>query len=280
MSLVARPAPEQHEERLARARAALGAAERSASRWGGRIDRTALRSVGGPAPSAEPEQPAAEEELGGTRLPVPGPLAPLFPGAGLRAGSSVAVEGAAGTSLLLALAVAATGEDAWCAIAGMPDLGLRSALDAGLDPRRLALAPAEGEQRAQVLSALADGVGVLVLGPDLDLAPALWRSLLGRARAADTLVLAARPPGRADLALDSVPLAWQGLGRGSGRLRRRRLRVSSRGRGIAGQRTTEVLLPQVGGMIAAAPSPLATPTRVDIAPAAPGLTLHTRQKAG
>ncbi|ACU85404.1 hypothetical protein FM106_25180 [Brachybacterium faecium] len=236
---------EDLEQRLSRARAALGAAERSAARWGGRIDRTALRGE-------NLEQGSADDGLG-TRLSVPAPLSTLFPRGSLRAGSSVALEGTATTSLLLSLAVAAAGEDSWCAIAGMPDLGLRSALDAGLDPCRLALAPAEGEQRPQVLSALADGVGVLVLGPDLELAPALWRSLLGRARTADTLVLAAAPPGRADLTLRAAPQGWTGLGQGSGRLRRRRLEVTAEGRGIAGHRTAQVLLPQVGGMIAEAP---------------------------
>ena len=166
----------------------------------------------------------------------------------------MALEGAASTSLLLSLAVAAAGEDSWCAIAGMPDLGLRSAMDAGLDPCRLALAAADGEQRPQVLSALADGVGVLVLGPDLDLAPALWRSLLGRARTADALVLAAAPPGRADLTLRSTARGWSGLGQGSGRLRRRRLEITAEGRGIAGHRSAEVLLPQVDGMLAAVPA--------------------------
>lgn len=238
---------EDREERLSRARAALGAAERSAARWGGRIDRTALQ------PSARPVSEAEDDGLG-TRLPVPGPLRTLFPRGSLRAGSSVALEGAASTSLLLSLAVAAAGEDSWCAIAGMPDLGLRSAMDAGLDPCRLALAPADGEQRPQVLSALADGVGVLVLGPDLDLAPALWRSLLGRARTADTLVLAAAPPGRADLTLRSTARGWSGLGQGSGRLRRRRLEITAEGRGIAGHRSAEVLLPQVDGMLAAVPA--------------------------
>ena len=92
-----------------------------------------------------------------------------------------------------------------------------------------------------------------LLGPDLDLAPALWRSLLGRARTADTLVLAAAPPGRADLTLRAAPQGWTGLGQGSGRLRRRRLEVTAEGRGIAGHRTAQVLLPQVGGMIAEAP---------------------------
>lgn len=238
---------EDREERLSRARAALGAAERSAARWGGRIDRTALQ------PSARPVSEAEDDGLG-ARLPVPGPLRTLFPRGSLRAGSSVALEGVASTSLLLSLAVAAAGEDSWCAIAGMPDLGLRSAMDAGLDPCRLALAPADGEQRPQVLSALADGVGVLVLGPDLDLAPALWRSLLGRARTADTLVLAAAPPGRADLTLRSTARGWSGLGQGSGRLRRRRLEITAEGRGIAGHRSAEVLLPQVDGMLAAVPA--------------------------
>ena len=242
---------EDREERLSRARAALGAAERSAARWGGRIDRTALQ------PSARPVSEAEDDGLG-TRLPVPGPLRTLFPRGSLRAGSSVALEGAASTSLLLSLAVAAAGEDSWCAIAGMPDLGLRSAMDAGLDPCRLALAAADGEQRPQVLSALADGVGVLVLGPDLDLAPALWRSLLGRARTADTLVLAAAPPGRADLTLRSTARGWSGLGQGSGRLRRRRLEITAEGRGIAGHRTAEVLLPQVDGMLAAVPAAAST----------------------
>src|SRR5690625_3854811 len=219
---------EDREERLARARAVLGTAERSAARWGGRIDRTALRSLSATESSTPaPPRPVEADESVGTRLPVPSPLAELFPRASLRAGSSVAIDGAATTSLLLALAAAAVGEEAWCAIAGMPDLGLRSALDAGLDPCRLAITPADGEQRPQVLSALADGVGVLVLGPDLELAPALWRSLLGRARTADTLVLAAAPPGRADLTLRAAPQGWTGLGQGSGRLRRRRLEVTA-----------------------------------------------------
>lgn len=266
------------EDRLARARAALGAAERSAARWGGRIDRTALsaeapsasgadRSPGGrggprglvPAPVPAPvpperlEQPAAAPDAH-SRRPLPAALAPLVPYGSLRAGSSVAVTGTGSTSLLLALASAAAGTDAWCAIAGMPDLGLRAALDAGLDPCRLAILPDAGEQRAQVLSALVDGVGVVLLGAELPLTPALWRTLLGRARTHDTLVLAATPPGRADLHLQASCRGWTGLSAGSGRLRRRRLAITSEGRGIAGQREAEVLLPQVRGMIEAVPS--------------------------
>lgn len=280
-------------EKLARARAALGAAERSAARWGGRIDRTALRSTGGlgrtgetvpadgpapapgpvpsgalggptglvpsPRPEAEPDgaAPRAQEALapddGHARLPLPEALAPLVPHGSLRAGSTVAVTGTASTSLLLALAATAAGQDAWCAIAGLPDLGLRAALDAGLDPCRLAIVPDAAEQTAPVLSALVDGVGVVVLGPHLRLAPALWRTLAQRARTRDALVIAAAPPGSADLQLETTALGWEGLGVGSGRLRRRRLAVAAAGRGIAGRRGVEVLLPEVRGMVGVLP---------------------------
>jgi hypothetical protein len=267
-----------YEDRLARARAALGAAESSAAKWGGGIDRTALggpagfggpTDLGGPtglvprtpsaAPSAGPhtadaETPEPAPTGPGERLPLPPALAPLAPHGSLRAGSTVAVAGSGSTSLLLAVAATAAGEDGWCAVAGMPELGLRAARDAGLDLTRLALAPASSAQQqpqlAQVLTALVDGVGVLVLGPQLQLTPALWRSLTGRARGHDTLVLAAQPPGRADLALEVTGQQWQGLSRGSGRLRSRRMRLRSHGRGIAGERETEVLLPDVHGALA------------------------------
>ena len=264
MSATAQEMTAPQAERLARARAVLGTAEQRAARWGGRIDRTALRAVPRSAPEETPE-------VLGSRLPVPAPLRPLFPATGLRAGSALALTGTGTTSLLLSLAVAAVGEDSWCAIAGMPDLGLRSALDAGLDPCRLALAPGP-DLSPQALSALVDGVGVLVLGLDLQLAPALWRSLLDRARTADTLVLAAAPPGRADIQLESRTRTWSGLGAGSGRLRRRLLQVTSQGRGIAGQRSVEVLLPEVRGTIA----PAATS-----APAVSGRpVLHAVRRAG
>src|SRR5699024_12721447 len=115
----------------------------------------------------------------------------------------------------------------------------------------------------------------LVLGPDPALAPALWRILLDRSRTADSLVLAAAPPGRADLTLRAVGQGWGGLGRGSGRLRRPRLEITAEGRGIAGQRTAEVLLPRVDGMIAAVPAradgtarPAAVGERLQLLPSA------------
>lgn len=264
--MTAQQAPTR-QDRLARARAVLGAAEARALRHGGRINRTALRPAGDrsgtlslvPTTSGTPEYSDAPTHTGavdpGRSRPLPEALAPLVSSGALRMGSSVAVDGAAGSSLLLALAAAAAGESAWCAIAGMGDVGLRCALDAGLDPARTVVAPALREHRDRVLSALVDGVAVLVLGPDLELTAGLWRTLTDRARIRDAIVLAAAPPGRADLRLVCESSTWTGLGSGSGRLRQRRVQVSAQGRGIVDRRTADVLLPQVRGVLAAVPLP-------------------------
>src|SRR5262244_1890172 len=79
---------------------------------------------------------------GSGSLPVPGslPVLPALSGllpAGLPRGSVIAT-GAWGL-LCLALAAAASGAGAWCAIAGLPALGVAAAAGAGLDPDRLLL---------------------------------------------------------------------------------------------------------------------------------------------
>jgi hypothetical protein len=256
-------------DRLERARAALTAAEAAAARWGGGTDRSAWgrgREAPGPAPTspAAPAAPGAAPERTPARsgaapdptgavLPVPAALVPLLP-QGLRAGSSVRVEGS--SALLLALAAAATGQERWCAVVGMADLGLRSAVEAGLDPTRLALVPDPGEAPGPILSALVDGVGVVVLGPGIALPPALSRSLLDRARTRDALVLAAAPalPVRTDHLLRAAPGRWEGLGGGHGRLRARRTLITATGRSTGGrERVVEVLLPGPVGALAAVP---------------------------
>lgn len=313
-----RPAQGSREERLARARAALGAAERTTARLGGRIDRTAF-SVGGTSGPGAPSGPGESAGLGGptgivgsvgpggasrrtstadtdagassvhtvadhARVPLPPPLAPLAPHGSLRAGSTVAVDGSCSVSLMLAMAAAAAGEDGWCALAGMPDLGLRAARDAGLDLERLAIAPATGveemPQLPQVLSALVDGVGVLVLGPRLRLTASLWRSLTDRARAHDTLVLAAAPVARADLHLRAEAESWEGLGRGTGRLRRRTLRVSAAGRGIPEGRAVDVVLPEVHGLLAEVPAAVRTVPEIAVPDQAVPAPLRVIRRAG
>lgn len=70
-------------------------------------------------------------------LEVDASLAALLPRGGLRRGETVTVVGS--TSLALTLLSRAPGERAWCAIGGVPTLGLAAAAEAGLDLERLAL---------------------------------------------------------------------------------------------------------------------------------------------
>jgi hypothetical protein len=72
-------------------------------------------------------------------IQMPPPLCDMLPGRGLRRGSTVAVRGS--TSMLLAMAAAATRAGCWCAVVGMPNLGLVAADELNVDLERLALVP-------------------------------------------------------------------------------------------------------------------------------------------
>ena len=176
---------EDREQRLSRARAAL-AAERSAARWGGRIDRTALRSSpqsvddaddGGLAPGCRCRDhwrrcsraaacgPAARWRSRARRAP-----RCCCPSQSPRRGRTPGARSPACPTW----ACAPPWTRGWTPAASP-------------SPRRRATSA------PRCSPPWPTGWARVVLGPDLDLAPALWRSLLNRARTADTLVLAVVP---------------------------------------------------------------------------------------
>ncbi|WP_448071851.1 hypothetical protein [Georgenia yuyongxinii] len=161
-------------------------------------------------------------------LPVPGVLAPLFPGGALARGSVVQVTGS--TSVLLALAGAAGADGAWCALAAMPDVGWRAAAAAGLALERVAVVPTPGPDAAAVVGALVDGFDVLVVGR----CPALGerdRRLLGsRLRTRGAVLLTTHPWPGAQLVLRATAQSWDGLGQGWGHLAGQELTVRATGR--------------------------------------------------
>src|SRR5262249_28977800 len=106
-------------------------------------------------------------------------LAGLLP-AGLPRGSVIAT-GAWGL-LCLALAAAASGAGAWCAIAGLPALGVAAAAGAGLDPDRLLLVPDPGAGWPQVVATLLDGCDLILLRPPSPPSAAVARKLESVAR--------------------------------------------------------------------------------------------------
>jgi hypothetical protein len=193
-------------------------------------------------------------------LPVESRLARLLPGGGLRRGSTVAVtpgaapaggSGAAAgaTTLLLNLIAVASAEGAWCAVVGLPDLGMAAAAEAGVELSRLALVPRPGPDWAAVVAALLDGVDIVVAATPGPVRATVTGRLGARARQRGSVLV---PYGRwegVDLTLAVTGAEWHGLGLGRGRLRGRELDVTASGRGAATlTRRTTLTLPAESGL--------------------------------
>jgi hypothetical protein len=201
---------------------------------------------------------ASEQTKGSVEqtLPLSAALRPLFPQGGLRRGSTISVLSGS-TTLLFTLLAEASSAGSWCAVVGLPRLGLVAAAEAGLALERLALVPAPGPDWASVVAALVEGVDVVVLATPGGVSAQLGGRLTARARQRGAvLVSIGRWPG-ADLVLEATDTTWHGLGQGRGRLRSREMDVTAHGRGAA-TRTRRVRLRF------AAPSSVSTRPRVDV----------------
>lgn len=213
-------------------------------------------------------------------FPIPSALSGVLPARGLRAGSSLAVSGPCASSLALSVAAAAMGSEHWCALVGMPHVGLGALDSLGLDATRTALVPALGPRPAVSLAALVDGISILVLGADLELSAATWRALSARARTQRSLLIRVQPRSfevsahaRCDLELGSAGVQWTGLAHGSGRLRFRTAFAHAAGRGILGTgKRTAVRVPALSGALS--PLPCSSPrVAIDREVRRPALTL-------
>jgi hypothetical protein len=201
--------------------------------------------------------------VAGRTLPVPAPLAPLFPSGSLRRGTTTVVSGQPGhgaTTLALALLGAASAAGSWCAAVGLPDPGVVAAAGLGLDLRRVVFVPHPGPGWAEAAGDLLSGVdAVLVRPPGRARLPAA-RHLIARARdrqAALVVLLegAGSWPEGGDLSLAVGAVEWEGVGRGHGYLRGRRAEVRVSGRRAAGRVTDcSLWLPADSGAVATAES--------------------------
>jgi hypothetical protein len=188
-------------------------------------------------------------------LPVPGTLGELLPGASLRRGEVVAVQGATGagaTSIALAFAAAATATGEWAAAVGVElsgprapgDLGAAAALEAGVALERLAVVRRVPPARwAAAVAALLDGVSLVVAEVPRYARAGDARRLVARARErAAVLVPLCGPgvswPADAALRLRAEGGPWPGLEPGEGLLAERAVRVHVEGRGEAGRPRT------------------------------------------
>jgi hypothetical protein len=186
-------------------------------------------------------------------LPVLGALQPLLPDAGLRRGTVVAVEGAAATSLALALAAGASAAGSWVGVVGLPSLGLAAAAELGVALERLVLVapPAPGEW-AMVAATLVDAFDVVLAGPPRHASAGLARRLQARVRDRGAVLCTVRATGgtEPDLTLVATTVDWQGLEPGAGRLQARRVEVRATGRRAAARpRVATLWLPDATGAV-------------------------------
>jgi len=198
--------------------------------------------------------------LDSRELPTHDALTALLPGGMLAAGSAYSVDGAGSTTLALALAQGPSAAGSWCAVVGMPDLGVPAAIGLGIDPDRLVLVPHPGEQWLSVVSALIDVVSVVIVRPPVrtpggqrmprvgDAAASRMSSRLRQREA--VLVAVGEWPGTS-ARLTAGEASWSGIGSGFGHLAGRQVTVSSTSRSWEGRtRSRRLWLPGPDGVVA------------------------------
>ncbi|HEU5355258.1 MAG TPA: hypothetical protein VFU65_12375 [Actinocrinis sp.] len=222
-----------------------------------------------PAPATISHSPSSSLSLS-ISVPVPEPLAGLLPG-GLRRGEAAALATKNQGPDFLALALLAESLKAglWCAVIGVPELGLAALTgllgsaaqrQAALD--RLILVAEPGEQWAEITATLADGVDLLLTRPVTPVRAEIAQRVdarLRKGRSAGTrhsaalLVLGGWPTAR--LALRIARMDWTGLDgfgatAGTGHLTAGRATVVAQGRATAGRpRVARLWLPDATGAV-------------------------------
>jgi hypothetical protein len=154
----------------------------------------------------------------------------LLPGGALAAGGRYQVAGS--TTLALALLQGPSAAGAWCAVVGVPDIGIEAAAGLGIDLERLVLVPHPGQQWMNVVSALVDVVSVVLVKPPVRdgrsrVPEAAAGKLAARLRQREAVLVALGEWPQADAALSISESAWAGLGSGFGHLTARQVTVGS-----------------------------------------------------
>ena len=163
-------------------------------------------------------------------LPTNPALVDLLPGGALTAGSAYSV--ADSTTLALSLLQAPSAAGAWCAVVGMPDLGVEAAAGLGLDLERLVLVPHPGEQWLSVVSALVDVVSIMLVRPPVrdgrvSVSHGSASKLASRLRQREAVLVSLGDWPGAQARLTVTSSNWSGLGSGFGHLTGRQVTVSS-----------------------------------------------------
>ncbi len=162
-------------------------------------------------------------------LPVLPVVSGLLQEGGLRRGCVVAVERSGLLCMTVAAGVSAAG--GWCAVVGMPQLGVLAAADVGVDVDRLLLVQDPGPRWPQVVAALLEGCELVLLRPPARPPAQVARRLAAHARRSGGALVVAGSWDGANLSLRVTRSQWVGADAGHGRLRGRRAQVVAGGSG-------------------------------------------------
>lgn len=170
------------------------------------------------------------QKLDTRALPTHEAFADLLPGGALAAGGAYAV--AESTTLALGLLQGPSAAGAWCAVVGVPDLGVEAAAGLGVDLDRLVLVPHPGDQWLSVVSALVDVVSVILVRPPVRdgrvrIGEAAASKLASRLRQREAVLISLGDWPRHDARLSITASDWAGIGAGFGHLSARQVTVSS-----------------------------------------------------
>lgn len=163
----------------------------------------------------------------------------------LQAGSSYSVDS---MSLAMALMAGPSADGAWCGVVGTAELGLEAAAAAGVELRRTILVPDPGESWLEVVAALVDVLGVVVLRAPAHVAPKDVSRMSARLRQRGGILIAYGDWPRSDARLSLRDIEWVGVGRGHGHLQARQVTVEVQ-RGTAPARRGRLWMPDASQVI-------------------------------
>jgi hypothetical protein len=158
------------------------------------------------------EAPGMSERV----FPVSQAVQGLFPDGGLRRGVIYECEPSA--SLIWSLLSEASNQGVWCALVGLPDVGVAAAEDMGVNVDRVVLVPTPGHQWLSVIAALSDVVGIVVVGAVSAPSERMLSTLAGRLREREVTLLVTSSWPRTEARVSVSAHQWQGLGQGHGML--------------------------------------------------------------
>lgn len=192
----------------------------------------------------------------GAGLPVHAALEPLV-GRTLLPGAAYSVGGG---SLLLALLAEPSKAGSWCAVVGIPELGIEAARNAGIRLERLILVPDPGRRWLLVVAALAEAASVVAVKPATRVKDEDALRLAARFRDRSTVLLSCADWPRPQAKLSIAQARWSGLQAGHGYLESREVVVQATTRAQGMPRSARMILPDASGALAEYSAPFAEQT--------------------